>query len=134
MPVGVSREHLELGSNLRSWAAGLGGPAAVREAEVDAGATFAKTWQSVVEMGLTSIGIGERHGGGGGDLLDQMVALEAAAHGMVPGPLLGTTLVGQVVDRWRRSRVDRRWRRRRGGVDRRTRARRGRRALAARSV
>jgi alkylation response protein AidB-like acyl-CoA dehydrogenase len=97
MPVGVSREHLELGSSMRSWAAGLGGPAAVREAEVDAGATFAKTWQSVVEMGLTSIGIGEQHGGGGGDLLDQMVALEAAAHGMVPGPLLGTTLVGQVV-------------------------------------
>ena len=97
MPVGVSREHLELSSSMRSWAAGLGGPTAVREAEIDAGATFAKTWQSVVEMGLTSIGIGEEHGGGGGDLLDQMVALEAAAHGMVPGPLLGTTLVGQVV-------------------------------------
>ena len=96
MPVGVSREHLELSSSFRSWAAGLGGPAAVREAEVDASAAFAKTWQSVVEMGLTGIGIGEEHGGGGGDLLDQMVAVEAAAHALVPGPLLGTTLVGQL--------------------------------------
>lgn len=75
MPVGVSREHLELSSSFRAWAAGLGGPAAVREAEIDAHATFAKTWQSVVEMGLSGIGIGEQHGGGGGDLLDQMVAL-----------------------------------------------------------
>ena len=97
MPVGVSREHLELSSSMRSWAAGLGGPAAVREAEIDAGAAFAKTWQSVVEMGLTSIGIDEQHGGGGGDLLDQMVAVEAAAHALVPGPVLGTTLAGQLV-------------------------------------
>ena len=56
MPVGVTRDHLELSSTLRAWAAGLGGPAAVREVETDAGAAFAKTWQSVVEMGLTGIG------------------------------------------------------------------------------
>ena len=97
MPVGVSREHLELSSSMRAWAAGLGGPAAVREAEIDTGAAFAKTWQSVVEMGLTGVGIDEQHGGGGGDLLDQMVAVEAAAHALIPGPVLGSTLVGQVV-------------------------------------
>jgi alkylation response protein AidB-like acyl-CoA dehydrogenase len=82
---------------MRDWAADLGGPAAVREAETDAAAAFAKTWQSVVEMGLTGIGIDEEHGGGGGDLLDQMVAIEAAAYAMVPGPVLGTTLVAQLV-------------------------------------
>ena len=97
MPVGVTRDHLELAATMRDWAADLGGPAAVREAETDPAAAFAKTWQSVVEMGLTGIGIGEQHGGGGGDLLDQMVAVEAAAHAMVPGPLLSTTLAGQVV-------------------------------------
>ena len=97
MPLGVSRDHLELSSSLHAWASGLDGPAAVREAETDTGAAFSKTWQAVVEMGLTGIGIAEEHGGGGGDLLDQMVALEAAAHGLVPGPLLGSTLVGQVV-------------------------------------
>ena len=93
MPVGVTRDHVELASTMRDWAADLSGPAAVREAETDAAAAFAKTWQSVVEMGLTGIGIGEQHGGGGGDLLDQMVAVEAAAYAMVPGPVLGTTLV-----------------------------------------
>ncbi len=97
MSVGVTRDHLELATAMRDWAADLGGPAAVREVETDAAAAFAKTWQSVVEMGLTAIGIGEQHGGGGGDLLDQMVALEAAAYALVPGPVLGTTLVGQLV-------------------------------------
>ena len=97
MPVGVSGDHLELSSSLRAWAAGLAGPAAVREVETDSDASFSKTWQSVVEMGLTGIGIDEKHSGGGGDLLDQMVAVEAAAHALIPGPVLGTTLVGQVV-------------------------------------
>ncbi len=97
MPVGVTRDHLELSTAWREWAAGLGGPAAVREQESDAAAGFAKPWQSVVEMGLTGIGIGEQHGGGGGDLLDQMVAVETAAHALIPGPVLGTTVVGQVV-------------------------------------
>ena len=97
MPVGVSREHLELSSTLRAWAADQNGPAAVREAETDAAAGFAKTWQSVVEMGLTGIGISETHAGGGGDLLDQMVAVESAAHALIPGPVLGSTVVAQVV-------------------------------------
>ncbi len=96
MPLGVTREHLELGSSLRSWARGLEGPGALREVETDASAAFAKAWQSVVEAGLTGIGIAEQHGGGGGTLLDQMVALESAAYAMVPGPLLGTTVVAQV--------------------------------------
>jgi alkylation response protein AidB-like acyl-CoA dehydrogenase len=96
MPLGVSRDHLELTSSLHAWAVGLDGPSAVREAESDAAASFAKTWQAVVEMGLTSIGIDERHGGGGGELLDQMIALESAARALLPGPLLGSTLVGQV--------------------------------------
>ena len=97
MPVGVSRDHLELSSNLRAWAVGLGGTAAVREVETDPGAAFSKTWQSVTEMGLSGIAIGEQHGGGGGDLLDQLVAVEAAAYALIPGPLLGSILAGQVV-------------------------------------
>lgn len=97
MPVGVTREHLELSTTLRAWAAGLGGPVALRDVETDAAAAFGKTWQAVGEAGLTGIGIAEQHGGGGGDLLDQMVALESAAYALVPGPLLGTTLVGQLV-------------------------------------
>ncbi len=96
MPVGVTRDHLELGTTLRAWAAGLGGPAALRDVENEAATGFAKTWQGVVEAGLPAIAISGQHGGGGGDLVDQMVALESAAYAMVPGPLLGTTLVAQV--------------------------------------
>ena len=96
MPVGVTRDHLELSTSLRSWAAGLDGPVALRDVENDATAAFAKTWQAVVETGLSAIGISEAHGGGDGDLLDQMVALESAAYAMVPGPLLATTVVAQV--------------------------------------
>ena len=97
MPIGVTRDHLELSTSLRAWASGLGGPVALRDVETDSAASFAKTWQGVVEAGLTGIGIAERHGGGGGDLLDQVVALEAAAYALVPGPLLSTVLVGQLV-------------------------------------
>ena len=49
MPVGVTRDHLDLGTTLRGWAAGLGGPAALRDVENEAAAGFAKTWQGVVE-------------------------------------------------------------------------------------
>ena len=79
MPVGVKQDHLELGSSLRAWAAGLAGTAAVRGAETDAAASFATVWKSVVEAGLTSIAVPENAGGGGGDLLDQLVAVEAAS-------------------------------------------------------
>ncbi|EFQ82391.1 acyl-CoA dehydrogenase, middle domain protein [Aeromicrobium marinum DSM 15272] len=99
MPVGVKQDHLELGSSLRAWAAGLAGTAAVREAETDAAASFATVWKSVVEAGLTSIAVPENAGGGGGDLLDQLVAVEAAAQALVPGPVLATTLVGLAVTR-----------------------------------
>jgi alkylation response protein AidB-like acyl-CoA dehydrogenase len=97
MPVGVTRDHLELSTSLRGWAVGLGGPTALRGVESDAAAGFAKTWQAVVEAGLPGIAVAEQHGGGGGDLLDQMVALEAAAYALVPGPLLGTSIVAQLV-------------------------------------
>src|SRR5690349_2845650 len=99
MPVGVTREHLELGSSIRAWAVELGGTTAVRESESDVAAAFAKTWQAVVEMGLTGIAIEESQGGGGGDLLDQVVAVEAASYGLVPGPILSTTVVAQVLAR-----------------------------------
>ncbi len=97
MPVGVTRDHLELGVSLRSWASGLEGPAALRDVETDVSAAFAEVWEPVVETGMSAIAISEQHGGGGGDLLDQMVALESAAYAMVPGPLLGTTIVSHLV-------------------------------------
>ena len=43
-------------------------------------------------MGVPTIGLPEAAGGGGGSVLDMAVALEACAHQLVPGPLLGVAV------------------------------------------
>lgn len=96
MPIGISDEHIELATSLRGWAQGLAPTDAAREAEHDHAALSG--WAGrVAEMGLTSIAIAEPEGGGG-SLLDQAVALEAAAYALVPGPMLGTVLTGLLLD------------------------------------
>ncbi|WP_243057455.1 acyl-CoA dehydrogenase [Nocardioides sp. SR21] len=89
MSIGISDEHVELASSLRKWAADLKGRELARAAEEDASATFDSAWAAVSEMGVPTIGMPESAGGGGGTTLDVAVALEACAHELVPGPLLG---------------------------------------------
>ena len=96
MSIGISEEHVELARSLREWAASLGGREAARDADSDAGATFADSWKACVEMGVATIGLPESYGGGGGSVLDQAVALEACAHELVPGPLLSTAVAALV--------------------------------------
>ncbi len=48
-------------------------------------------------MGVSTIALPESVGGGGGSVLDLAVALEACAHGLVPGPLLATTIASVVL-------------------------------------
>jgi alkylation response protein AidB-like acyl-CoA dehydrogenase len=96
MSIGISEEHVELARSLREWAASLGGRQVARDAESDADATFADTWKACVEMGVATIGLPESHGGGGGSVLDQAVALEACARELVPGPLLSTAVASLV--------------------------------------
>ena len=85
-----------------------GRPAAVRDAaraaEDDPAATFAEAWAAVGEMGVPTIGLPESAGGGGGTTLDVAVALEACAHELVPGPLLGPTVAAAVLGDARRER------------------------------
>ncbi|MEO5654141.1 MAG: acyl-CoA dehydrogenase, partial [Marmoricola sp.] len=66
---------------------------AVRAAETDTSGLGAWTAKAA-EIGLTSVALPDAVGGGDGTVLDQAVALEAAARGLVPGPLLTTTVVG----------------------------------------
>ena len=49
-------------------------------------------------MGVPAIGLPESAGGGGGTTLDVAVALEACAHELVPGPLLGPAVAAAVLD------------------------------------
>ena len=97
MSIGISDEHVELAASLRKWATSLGGPDAARAAEDDADATFASAWEALSEMGVPTIGLPESVGGGGGTTLDVAVALEACAHELVPGPLLGPTVAAAVL-------------------------------------
>jgi 3-oxochol-4-en-24-oyl-CoA dehydrogenase len=97
MSIGISDEHVELASSLRKWAADLRGRALARAAERDAEATFADAWAALTEMGVPTIGLPESAGGGGGTPLDVAVALEACAHELVPGPLLGPAVAAAVL-------------------------------------
>ncbi|GAB2457532.1 acyl-CoA dehydrogenase [Nocardioides hungaricus] len=97
MSIGISDEHVELAASLRKWAADLGGRELARAAEQDADATFAGARAALVEMGVPAIGLLESAGGGGGTPLDVAVALEACAHELVPGPLLGPAVAAAVL-------------------------------------
>lgn len=99
MSLGITDEQVELADNLRKWAASLAPIEAVRAAEGDAGADFAGVWTAVEEMGVAAIAVPEAAGGGGGTLLDQAVALEACAHELVPGGLLGAAIGGVLTGR-----------------------------------
>ena len=97
MSIGISDEHVELASSLRKWAADLRGRELARAAEDDAGAAFEDVWSAVGEMGIATIGLPEGAGGGGGSVLDVAVALEACAHELVPGPLLGAAVASSLL-------------------------------------
>lgn len=97
MPIGITEDHAELAAALADWAAAAGPIEAVREAETDISGLGSWTARAA-DMGLTSIALPESVGGGGGSILDQAVALEAAARALVPGPLLSTTALGLAID------------------------------------
>ncbi|MBZ5738803.1 acyl-CoA dehydrogenase family protein [Nocardioides mangrovi] len=97
MSIGISDEHVELAASLRKWAADLRGRELARAAEGAEGESFASVWAAVTEMGIATIGLPESAGGGGGTTLDVAVALEACAHELVPGPLLGPAVAAAVL-------------------------------------
>ena len=97
MAMGISDEHAELATSVRKWAESHGAIEGVRAAE-DAPESLAVWGPRAAELALSAIGLPEQVGGGGGTLLDQAVALEAAAYSLVPGPLLSTTVAGLLHD------------------------------------
>ncbi|MCW2753790.1 MAG: acyl-CoA dehydrogenase domain protein [Marmoricola sp.] len=97
MPIGISDEHSELAASVRKWAESQGSVDAIRAAE-GVPASLAAWGARAAEMGITAIALPEAVGGGGGTLVDQAVALEAAAYALVPGPLLTTTVAGLIHD------------------------------------
>ncbi len=97
MPIGISDDHTELATTVRKWAESQGSIAAVRAVETDPDALV--PWGALpAEMGLSTIALPESAGGGGGSLLDQAVAVEAAGYALVPGPFLTTAVAGLMYD------------------------------------
>ncbi|WP_235736060.1 acyl-CoA dehydrogenase [Nocardioides alcanivorans] len=97
MSIGITSDHVELASSLRKWAQSSGFVEQIRAAENDGAQAFDAAWTGCHEMGLPGIVVPESRGGGGGDALDAAVVLEAAAHGLVPGGLLGAQVVAQLL-------------------------------------
>ncbi len=91
MPIGITDEHQALRESLCDWAKGLGGIALARAEEGTTSAGFDEVWRGVEEYGVAGIAAPEPNGGGG-TLLDAAVALEACAHELLPGPLLGSAV------------------------------------------
>ncbi|MCL2543864.1 MAG: acyl-CoA dehydrogenase family protein [Nocardioidaceae bacterium] len=94
MSIAIDDDRVELAASLRKWAGSLGAVDAVRAAEGDPSARFDGIWSAIEEMGVHAIAVPEVAGGGGGSLLDQAVALEACAHALLPGGLLGAAVGG----------------------------------------
>ena len=95
VPIAIDDDQVELADSLRAWARAQSTTDAVRTAEGSVEA-FAGWSRTCAGMGLPSIAL-PGPTGGGGSMLDQAVALEAAAYGLVPGGLLSTTVAGLLV-------------------------------------
>lgn len=95
MPIGISDEHVEFATAIRKWAETAGAIEAVRSAEESS--EVLRDWPArAAEMGISAIALPEEVGGGG-SLLDQAVATEAAAQSLVPGETLTSTIAGVLI-------------------------------------
>jgi alkylation response protein AidB-like acyl-CoA dehydrogenase len=95
VPIGISDEHVEFANAIRKWAETAGAITAVRSAEESS--EVLREWPGrAAEMGISAIALPEEVGGGG-SLLDQAVATEAAAQSLVPGETLTSTIAGILV-------------------------------------
>jgi alkylation response protein AidB-like acyl-CoA dehydrogenase len=93
--IGMTEDHRSLYATFCDWGHSIDGPELIRVAE--AGGGTPNVWSSVVGQGVVTIAVPESLGGGGGSVLDLAVALEACAHELVPGPVLGTALAGTLL-------------------------------------
>jgi 3-oxochol-4-en-24-oyl-CoA dehydrogenase len=87
--MGLTEEQAALAGAVADWAGSAGFAEVVRAAEHEGPEPLlVSSWKGLAELGVLGVAVPETHGGAGGTFLDLAVALEAAAHGLVPGPLL----------------------------------------------
>jgi alkylation response protein AidB-like acyl-CoA dehydrogenase len=89
----VTEERELLRETVRGLVAKHAGPAAVREAMASERGYDESLWKLLCEqVGAAALVVPEDFGGAGGDLADAATVLAELARGLVPSPLLGTTL------------------------------------------
>ena len=97
MGIGLTEDQRDLARMLQEWAADTGTTRLTKDSEERGPKVFETVWDGLTDLGVPGIPVPEALGGAGGSLLDVAVALEACAHGMVPGPVLPTLLAAVVL-------------------------------------
>jgi alkylation response protein AidB-like acyl-CoA dehydrogenase len=88
--IGLTEEQAALSASVSEWAAARELAEVVRAAEGKGPEVLLDPWGELADLGVLGVGVPESLGGAGGSLADLGCALEAAAQGLVPGPLLST--------------------------------------------
>jgi len=96
--VATTDEQCAVQDAIRSWAGKAQPVAAIRAAESDA-ARRGATWSAFAALGFLAVALPEECGGAGGTMVDLAAVVEEAASCLVPGPVLGTVLTGQLLAR-----------------------------------
>jgi alkylation response protein AidB-like acyl-CoA dehydrogenase len=95
--VTITDEQAAARDLVRSWAAGAGAPAAVRDIDGGRPDAWRPVFGGVAELGLFEVAVGEAAGGAGGSVEDLCAMVEEAARALTPGPVATTALATLVV-------------------------------------
>ena len=97
MSATITDEQFAARDLVRTWAAGAGAPAAVRDVEHGRPDAWRSVFDGVTELGLFGVAVAEDSGGAGGTVVDLCAMVEEAARALVPGPVVSTALATLVV-------------------------------------
>jgi len=93
----ITDEQFAARELVRSWAAGAGAPAAVRDVEQGHPDAWRPVYRGLAELGLFGVAVAEDAGGAGGSVEDLCAMVEEAARALIPGPVATTALATLVV-------------------------------------
>ena len=96
MDFDFSEDQYLLRDSIRGFLAAHWGPKPLRAAK---GQFSTELWQGLTGLGLQTLLVPEDHGGAGLGLVDAVLAFEAFGRHLVPGPMLETILISEVIAR-----------------------------------
>jgi alkylation response protein AidB-like acyl-CoA dehydrogenase len=95
--VTITDEQAAARDLVRSWAAGAGAPAAVRDIDGGRPDAWRQVYGGIAELGLFEVAVSEAAGGAGGSVEDLCAMVEEGARALTPGPVATTALATLVV-------------------------------------